>query len=65
MHFFFNLLESTYCMFKNKFEKKNLLEKIFSIFVAKKWYSVREHPNISTTTIVIGFTPFAIFIRNC
>jgi len=39
-----------------------LLEKILIIFVSKKWHGVREHPNVTTSAIVIWFAPFAIFV---
>lgn len=49
---------------RNKYSNFHLLEKILIIFVSKKWHGIREHPNVTTTTIVVWFTPFAIFVSH-
>lgn len=41
---------------------KYLLEEIRSIFVAKKWHGICQHPDIATAAIIIRFRPSSIFI---
>lgn len=59
------------CICERNLEFSYLLEKIRSVFIAKEWYSVRQHPDIATSAIVIWLWPSTIlvldwknFIRN-
>ena len=41
------------------------LEKVLAIFKAEKGDSVGHHPNVATTTVIIGLSPRTIFIFHC
>ena len=39
--------------------------KVLAIFKAEKGDSVGHHPNVATTTVIIGLSPRTIFIFHC
>ena len=74
IHFtFYEILLSEYSNYVGKWKggssnnKISILEIILiaDMVEAKEWDSICHHPNVTASTVVVGFVPLSVLISNC